>query len=117
VIRFLIERIRGKHAPPGLRTYRDLTLNIDLQAARARTRDAIEAVLGANVYADDPVARSIDAGFGLVNQERLHVTFESVAAAATRVVIEARYPATLSRPERSRAVDALADALESGIRP
>jgi hypothetical protein len=115
MIRFLLDRIRGRRTPVNVRSHRELTLPVDVQTARGRARRAIEEVLGANVYAEE--AGWIDAGFGLVNQERITVSFEAVTHVQTRVVIEARYPAALSRPERSRAVEALADALEAGVGP
>jgi hypothetical protein len=109
--------LRRKTPPSlGLRPHRDLVLPIDIDLAYERALYACGVVLGANIYLDDPAAGTIEAGFGLVNQERVRASFESVGATQTRVRIEAQYPAGLQRPERSRAVDALADALESGVR-
>jgi hypothetical protein len=73
----------------------------------------MEATLGANVYVDDPQGRLMEAGFGLVRSERIRCTFEPSGPASTRVRIEALFPAGAEIPERSAAVEALAQAISS----
>ena len=101
----------------GLRPHRVVELPLPYEAAYSRVLEAIEITLGANVYVDDRKGRFIEAGFGLVNNERVRVTFESVNDAVTRARIEAYFPAGAKIPEKSAAVDALADTLEAGITP
>lgn len=95
----------------GLRPRRDVDIPQTYDVAYERVKRAIEAVLGANLYVDDPAAGAIEAGFGLVNSERVRCSFERVGDATTRVRIEAHFPAGAAIPERSRAVDALANYL------
>jgi hypothetical protein len=95
----------------GLRAHRDVSLSLGLEAAHERVLDALVKTLGANVYVDDRVAHVIEAGFGLVNAERVSITLVSEDAAHTLVQIEAHYRAGLERPSNSRNVDVLADAL------
>ncbi len=101
----------------GLRPHRVVELGVDYDAAYNRVLQAIEVTLGANVYVDDRKGRYIEAGFGLVNKERVRVTFENESPATTRVRVEAYFPAGAKVPEKSAAVDALANALEAGITP
>lgn len=104
--------LRKRTAPQiRLRAHRDVIVPLDIDAAHARVLDALVKTLGANVYADDRVAHTIEAGFGLVNAERVQVGLASEGAAQTRVQIEALYRAGVERPSQSRNVDALADAL------
>ena len=106
--------LRKRAAPRiGLRAHREVTLPLEIEAAHDRVLDALVRTLGANVYGDDRVAHVIEAGFGLVNAERVRVTFETEGATLTRVQIEAHYRAGLDRPGHSRNVDALANALHS----
>jgi hypothetical protein len=77
----------------------------------------MQCTLGASIISADERAGTIEAAFGLVNHERLIVTLEPVGETTTRVVVEAFYPAGLTRPARSHAVDVLADTLEAGIGP
>ncbi len=95
----------------GLRPHRTVELACGYDDAYARVLEAIEVTLGANVYVDDKKGRTIEAGFGLVNNERVRVSFDQADAAATNVRIEAFFPAGAKVPERSAAVDALYDAL------
>lgn len=101
----------------GLRPHREFTVPLRANEAFARTRLAIERSIGANIYRADEAAGTIEAAFGLINHERLIVTLEAQGDDATRVSVEAYYPAGVKRPERSQAVETLADAIESGIRP
>jgi hypothetical protein len=104
--------LRKRSAPHvGLRPHRDVLVPLPIDAAHERVLDALVKTLGANVYADDRVAHTIEAGFGLVNAERVLIGLSSQGAAQTRVQIEAHYRAGLERPAQSRNVDALADAL------
>jgi hypothetical protein len=94
----------------GLRPHRVVDLSCPFDDAYSRVLEAIVVTLGANVYLDDRRGRLIEAGFGLVNNERVRVTFED-AAEGTKVRIEAFFPAGASVPEKSAAVDALYDAV------
>jgi hypothetical protein len=101
----------------GLRPHRVVELPVDYETAYSRVLEAIEVTLGANVYIDDRKGRFIEAGFGLVNNERVRVTFENESESPTRVRVEAYFQAGAKIPEKSAAVDALANALEAGITP
>lgn len=104
--------LRKRAAPQiGLRAHREVVLSLGIDAAHERVRDAFVKTLGANVYMDDRSAHVIEAGFGLVNAERVRVNLASEGPAQTRVQIEAQYRAGVERPSQSRNVDALADAL------
>lgn len=104
--------LRKRIAPPiGLRAHRDVVVALGIDAAHERVLDALTKTLGANAYLDDRIAHVIEAGFGLVNAERVRVTLESVGPLQTQVRIEAQYRAGVERPSQSRNVDALADAL------
>jgi len=70
-------------------------------------------VLGATILAEDPAGGYIEAGFGLVNSERVRCSLSRIDAARTAVRIEALFPAGVEVPETSRNVDALAAALVS----
>lgn len=104
--------LRKPAAAVGLRPHRDVELPVDYDAAYARVLSAIELTLGANVTVDDRRRGFIEAAFGLVNSERVRCTFERLDTACTRVRVEAFFPAGAIVPSHSRAVDALADALE-----
>ena len=95
----------------GLRPHRDVELPLDFGAAHARCRAAIDTVLGATVFVDDEKTGFIEAGFGLVNSERLRCTLSPIDAGHTAIRIEAFLPAGVDVPATSRNVDALADAL------
>ncbi len=95
----------------GLRPHREVVLDVGIDIAYDRTLDAFTTILGANVSIADRATHTIEAGFGLVNQERIRATMESENPTHTRVRIEAMYPAGVSPHQRSTAVDALADAL------
>ncbi|HTX59575.1 MAG TPA: hypothetical protein VMH02_07815 [Verrucomicrobiae bacterium] len=99
-------------APVGLRPHRDLELALPYDAAYDKALEAFDLVLGANVWIDDRRAGLIEAGFGLVNTERVRATLQAGGDALTRVHVEAFYPAGAAVPESSRYVDALAAALE-----
>ncbi|MGB6984931.1 MAG: hypothetical protein WBD74_03020 [Candidatus Aquilonibacter sp.] len=104
--------LRKRVAPHiGLRAHRDVVVPVGIDAAHDRVLEALVKTLGANVYADDRAHNAIEAGFGLVNAERVRVTLASEGEALTRVQIEAQYRAGVDRPAQSRNVDALADAL------
>jgi len=95
----------------GLRPHRDLELALDYAVAYARCRTAIETVLGATVFTDDEKTGFLEAGFGLVNSERLRCTVSRIDDERTAVRIEAFFPAGVDVPATSRNVDALAAAL------
>ncbi len=104
--------LRKRQAPAiGLRAHREVVVPMRIDAAYAFVLDGFVRVVGANIYVDDPVSRTIEAGFGTVHQERVRATFEDAGPEQTRVYIEAHYPAGVERPQRSAVVDALADAL------
>ncbi len=85
---------------------------LGIDAAHERVLDAFLRTLGANVYLDDRVTHVIEAGFGLVNAERVRASLENNGA-TTSVHIEAQYRAGIDPPPSSRSVDALAEALSS----
>lgn len=95
----------------GLRPHRILELARGYDESYAYVLEALDVTLGANVYVDDRAGGTIEAGFGLVNNERLRVTLQPAGAASTRLRIEAFFPAGARVPEKSAAVDALYDAL------
>lgn len=99
----------------GLRPHRDVELPLGFDAAYERVMEAIEVTLGANVYVDDRKGRFIEAGFGLINNERIRVSFDPQSETSTRVSVEAYFPAGVKIPEKSAAVEALAHTLEAGI--
>lgn len=106
--------LRKRAAPKiGLRPHRDVTVPLGVEAAHERVLDAIDRTLGANIYLDDRITHTIEAGFGTINQERLRISFEPRGDAQTFVRIEAHYPAGVEHPARSLAVDTLVDALSS----
>jgi hypothetical protein len=117
-LRDLLESLglRKRQTPAiGLRAHREVVVPLRSDAAYAFALDAFVRVVGANIYVDDPALLAIEAGFGTVNQERVRATFEDEGPEQTRVSIEAHYPAGVERPLRSAVVDALADALKSGV--
>jgi hypothetical protein len=111
VVSFLRRWLGVEKKRVGLRPHRDLQLCEGIDAAYARVLEAIEVTLGANVTIDDRAGLFIEAGFGLVNSERIRCSFDARDPADTRVRIEAIYPAASEIPERSRAVEALYTAL------
>jgi hypothetical protein len=103
--------LRRRASQLGLRPHREVLLELRIDAAFDRTLDAFTRVLGANVSTADRESHAIEAGFGLVNQERVRATMEPADDTHTRIRIEAMYPAGMTPHERSASVDALADAL------
>ena len=101
----------------GLRPHRDVELLAPYDEAYDRVLRGVEAALGAYVSVDDRRGGTIEAGFGLVNNERVRCTLQRVAEDRTRASIEAYFPAGSSVRQNSRAVDALADYLESTSKP
>jgi hypothetical protein len=95
-----------------LRPHRDIAIAQPYDAAYDATLKAIELTLGANIYVDDRKGRTIEAGFGLVNNERIRCSFDIPDETHTNVRVEALFPAGAEVPEKSRAVDALAAALQ-----
>ncbi len=115
---FLLKWLRpGTTANVGLRPHRDVTLALAYDDAYARVLEAIDTTLGANVTIDDRRGGTIEAGFGVINSERVRVTLERAGEASTLARVEAFYAAGASVPPKSRAVEALADALEAGVAP
>lgn len=101
-----------------MRPHRDVVLPEPLAPAFARTLALFDRVLGANVARADAAAGLIEAGFGLVNSERIRASVEDAGNAHSRVRIEAIFPAGATAVARSRAVEALAEALiEAGGTP
>lgn len=97
----------------GLRPHRDLELAGGYDETYDRVLAAIERVLGANVSIDDRRAGFIEAAFGLVNNERVRCYVERLEPERTAVRVEAVFGAGSTVPQRSAAVEALADALAS----
>ncbi len=105
-----LERARVK---VGLRPHREFAVALPYDEAFSKTLEAFELVLGASVWSDDRIAGTIEAGFGIVNSERIRATLERAGEAITNVRVEAFFPAGVEVPERSRYVDALAAALRA----
>jgi hypothetical protein len=103
--------------PVGLRPHRDVVVEADFDATFDRVLRGMDGVLGAYVAAQDRDAGTIEAAFGLVNNERVRCTLQRTSGARTDVRIEAYFPAGSSVREHSRAVDALADYLERTSKP
>jgi hypothetical protein len=103
--------------PVGLRPHRDVVVAADFDATFDRVLGGMDGVLGAYVAAQDRDAGTIEAAFGLVNNERVRCTLTRGSDTHTDVRIEAYFPAGSSVREHSRAVDALADYLESTSKP
>ena len=100
----------------GLRPHRDVEVPLDFTSAYGRCRAALDGVLGASIFVDDEKTGFIEAGFGLVNSERLRCTLSTIDGARTAIRVEAFFPAGVDVPATSRNVDALADALASSER-
>ena len=98
----------------GLRPHRNVEMALPYDEAHDRVLQTVAVTLGANVYVDDRKSGFMEAGFGLVNNERIRVSFERTSPDATRVRIEAYFPAGAKIPEKSAAVDVLADTLQHG---
>ena len=110
---FLLKWLRPETSSRvGLRPHRTLELPLGFDAAYELCLHEMEATLGANVYVDDRPGRMIEAGFGLINNERIRVSLDSIDTTHTRVRVEAFFRAGNTIPERSAAVDALSAALE-----
>jgi hypothetical protein len=113
---FLLRWLRpGTTANVGLRPHRDVTLALSYDAAYTRVLEVLDGALGANITIDDRRTGLIEGGFGLINSERIRASLERVAESSTLVRIEAFYAAGTPVPEKSRAVEVLADTLEAGI--
>jgi hypothetical protein len=97
----------------GLRPHRDLELDSGYDVAYDRVLRAIELALGAYVSIDDRRGGTIEAAFGLVNNERVRCTLQPIDDSRTAVRIEAFFPAGATVRDRSPAVEALADMLAS----
>jgi hypothetical protein len=116
-MKFFRRFIGIERANVGMRPHREFTVGIARALVFERALDAVARTLGATVISSDERAGTIEAAFGLVNRERLHVQIEAQGADTTRVVVEASYPAGFNRPARSQAVDVLADTLEARVGP
>ncbi|HEY5426135.1 MAG TPA: hypothetical protein VIJ77_06245 [Candidatus Tumulicola sp.] len=95
----------------GLRPHRDLELPDGYEAAYDRVLRAIELVLGASIATDERRGGTIEAAFGLVNNERVRCTLRPIDDSHTAVRVEAFFPAGATVRDRSMAVEALADRL------
>jgi hypothetical protein len=100
-----------------MRPHRNVEVPLGYDEAYSRVLEALDVTLGANISIDDRKGRLIEAGFGLLRSERIRVSFDTLEERRTNVRIEAFYLAGTEIKERSAAVDALADALESGVAP
>jgi len=96
--------------PIGLRPHRSVDVHAPYDETYRRVLGGIELALGAHASA---AGNTIEAAFGLVNNERVRCTLERADESLTRVRVEAYFPAGTSVREYSRAVDVLADYLES----
>lgn len=97
----------------GLRPHRMVTVELDWDATYVRVLELLDGRLGANITIDDRRGGFIEAGFGLINSERVRITLLRQSDLLTDVRIEAFYPAGATIPEKSGAVEALAQALSS----
>ncbi|MEO6836640.1 MAG: hypothetical protein ABI231_12155 [Candidatus Tumulicola sp.] len=97
----------------GLRPHRDVELTAGYDAAFDRVLQAIELALGAHIAIDDRRGGTIEAAFGLVNNERVRCCLHRIDDTHTAVRVEAFFPAGARVRERSPAVEALADMLEA----
>ena len=110
---FLLKWLRPETSSRvGLRPHRTIELPLGFDAAYELCLKEIEATLGANVYVDDRNGKLIEAGFGVINNERIRCTLEPLDATHTNVRVEAFFRAGNTIPEKSAAVDALSAALE-----
>ena len=100
-----------------MRPHRNVELPLCYDETYDRVLAALDLTLGANTSMNDRNGRLIEAGFGLLQSERLRVRFDLLDEHRTNVRIEAFYLAGTEIKEKSAAVDALADALEPGIAP
>ncbi|HLX26152.1 MAG TPA: hypothetical protein VKR05_04105 [Candidatus Cybelea sp.] len=115
---FILKWLRGTpKRSVGLRPHRDVEVDGDFEAAYDRVLEAIEVAIGANVLYGDRASGTIEAAFGLVNNERVRCTLYRISDLVTGVRIEATYPAGIEIPQTSRAVDALADTLSRAVSP
>jgi hypothetical protein len=113
---FILRWLRGSAKKPvGLRPHRDVEIAGDYDTVYGRVLEAIEVEIGANISFDDRRDGTIEAAFGLVNNERIRCTVYRIDDARTGVRIEAMYPAGVEIPQYSRAVDALAEGLSRPI--
>lgn len=109
---FLLKWLRPQTSSRvGLRPHRTIELALAVSDAYGRVVTEIEATLGANISLDDREGKCIEAGFGVINNERVRITLAEIDASHTIVRIEAFFRAGATVPERSAAVDALAAAL------
>ncbi len=109
---FLLKWLRPETSSRvGLRPHRNVEVPLGFGAAYELCLKEIDGTLGANVYVDDRTGRLIEAGFGLINNERIRCSFEPVDETHTVIRVEAFFPAGKVIPERSNAVDALSTAL------
>lgn len=81
-----------------------------------RCVDAVKNVLGGHISSANQDEGTIEAGFGLINSERLTLAVETIDG-ATRVTIEARRGAIGEPPRSSSYVDALAEYLARQFKP
>ncbi|MGA8535470.1 MAG: hypothetical protein WB615_15280 [Candidatus Tumulicola sp.] len=97
----------------GLRPHRDVELAAGYDAAYDCVLRAAEGAIGANVAVDDRRGGLVELAFGVVNSERVRCTLRRVDDAHVAIRIEAFFPAGAAVRDRSPAVDALADYIES----
>ena len=83
----------------GLRPHKNVTIEKPYEEAYDTVLHAIEETLGANIYIDDRKGRLIEAGFGLVNSERVRCSFDTPSETTTNVRIEASFPAGATVPK------------------
>jgi hypothetical protein len=109
-----LTRWLGLDTPPpraGLRPHRVVELAQSYEAAYSHCLRALDFTLGANITIDDRKTGLIEAGFGLINSERIRCSLERIDDTHTRVQIESFYPAGAVIPETSQYVEAMAVAL------
>ncbi|HET9393166.1 MAG TPA: hypothetical protein VFO29_06590 [Candidatus Rubrimentiphilum sp.] len=90
---------------------RTIELAVSKDEAFDRCRDGIERVLGGFIRDEERERGTIEAGFGLINSERLTCTVAALDAEHSSVLIEARRGAQAATATPSSYVTALADYL------
>jgi hypothetical protein len=106
--------VRAQRRSLALRTFREVVVPLEYDAAFDCVLAAVEHDLGAHLSENDRAGGCIVAAFGLVNNERVRCFVQPLESRRTRVRIEALPPAGVP-PMRSAAVDAMAAALERNV--
>lgn len=101
--------------PQGVSLNPSRTIEIEAPAGDVfdRCMKAVEQVLGGHADTADRKRGEIEATFGLINSERLSISFESLSTDRTRVRIQSRRGAISQQPRESSYVDALTSFLSA----